>query len=98
MVIAAPNISFADTFSLNIIIEIGIIRIREIEEIVDATPVGIYCTASKDKDTPMNGPKNDPMEIYFKALKSFNARAKLLQFFLNVIIIAKATVAAIIRI
>lgn len=24
----------------------------------------------------MNGPKNHPMEIYFTALKSFNARAK----------------------
>jgi len=98
MVIAAPNTSFADTFSLNIIIEIGIIKIREIEEIVDATPVDIYCTANKDNDTPMNGPKNDPIEIYFTALKSFNARAKLLQFFLKVIIIVKATIAAIILI
>ena len=98
MVIEAPNISFADTFSLNTSIETGIIKIREIEEIVDATPVGMYWTASKEKDTPINGPKNDPMEIYFRALESFSARAKLLQFFLRVIIIAKATVAAIIRI
>lgn len=98
MVIAAPNISFADTFSLNTIIEIGIIKIREIEEIVDATPVDIYWTDNKDKDTPMKGPKNAPMEIYFSALKSFKARAKLVQFFLMVIIIAKATVADIIRI
>ena len=98
MVIVAPSISFADTFSLNARIETGIIKIREIEEIVEATPVGMYCTASKEKDTPINGPKNDPMETYFKALKSFSARDNLLQFFLKVIINAKATVAAIILI
>jgi len=70
MVIAAPNTSFADTFSLKTITAIGIIKIRETEEMVDATPVDIYCTANKDSDTPMNGPKNDPTVIYFSALKS----------------------------
>lgn len=98
MVIAAPNTSFADTFSLNTIIEIGIIKMREIEAIVDATPVDIYCTANKDKDTPMNGPKNDPIVIYFRALKSVSAMDSLPQFFLKVIIIAKTTVADIILI
>ena len=98
MVMVAPKISFADTFSLNINIEIGIIKIREIDVIVDATPVDIYWTANKDKDTPINGPKIEPIVIYFIALKSFSARTMLLQFFLKVIIIAKITVADIIRI
>ena len=98
IVIAAPNTSFADTFSLNTIIEIGIINIREMEEICEVRQQRFRKHIIEDKDTPINGPKNDPIEIYFIALKSLTAIAILLQFFLMVIIIAKATVAAIIRI
>lgn len=40
--ISAPNISFGSTFSLNIMIEAGMINIGEREVIVDTIPVAVY--------------------------------------------------------
>ena len=42
-----------------------------IDVIVDAIPAVVYLIATRDKLTPINGPKMDPNRVYFIASLSF---------------------------
>ncbi len=72
----APIISFTVTFSLKRIIDAGIISIGIIDMMVDATPVDACCTAKRDKETPKNGPKKDPMATTPITLRCFSDTAR----------------------
>lgn len=95
MDINAPNISFGSTFSLNIIIDAGIISIGEREVMVDTIPVAVYWTAIREKDTPTNGPKKAPMDISPIALRFLKAPLSSGHFFWSVINMVNPTIAAI---
>jgi len=94
----APTISLSGTFSLSMIIDIGIISIGVMDMMVETMPVGACCTANSESETPMNGPKNDPIEICFMAFLSIKAEPNFPQFLESVITIEKPIIAAIILI
>jgi hypothetical protein len=57
MAVNAPSISLGVIFSLNIIIEKGIIRTGTILIMVAAMPDEVYFTARSENETPRKGPK-----------------------------------------
>ena len=65
--IKAPIISLGRTFSLNTIMEKGIMITGDTDDIDETIPVAVYCTANKEKVIPRKGPKTEPTAISFKA-------------------------------
>ena len=94
----APTISLTRTFSLKIIIDSGIISIGVIDVIVETIPVGACCTANKPNETPINGPKSEPIEIDLIACVSVKAEYTFFHLFVMVITSANPIIAAIILI
>ena len=84
----APNISFVFTFSLNIIIDTGIIVTGTIEVIVEVIPAEVYCKANKDRETPTNGPNIAPNvipPIAFLSFMDFLKSSHLLRYINNIV-------------
>lgn len=59
----APIISNVVTFCLKIIIDGRIIKTGTVDIIVEAIPAEVYFKDNKQKETPKNEPKIDPIEI-----------------------------------
>ena len=94
----APTISEMVTFCLNISTDGGIIRIGTIDMIVDVTPVLASCMANNDRETPMKGPKKEPMIIPFIPSRFWSASKPFLILPMNIMMSVKPTILAIIRI
>ena len=68
----APMISRAFTFSLKNMTAGGIMSMGTRDMIVEAIPVDVYCTASRENDTPRNKPKNAPIEMNNNVFRFFS--------------------------
>ncbi len=79
-------------------IEGGIISIGTIAIIVDAIPVEVYFIATRENETPRNGPKNDPVEMAIIPFLFLNAWDIDFHRPVKLIIIIKPIIPAIIRI
>lgn len=96
--IIAPNISFGFTFSLKTNTEKGIIVTGIIEVIVDEIPALVYCNDTRDRVTPIKGPKKEPRAIAPIAFLFLNAIFRSPNFFVIINKMVKLINPEIIRI